>query len=152
VPVCTWRYAGEGELVLARIHPAHILPTEDEPGKHQCLPVFLAALAQRRVVGVWWQLWRAVLLEIARPRRRLGAGPRGKGPPLGKAPPPSRPAKGRFSMPCAARCLVVGGHCDIQAGCTRTAIEQARPVAPAAGNLIMLRVGEWVCGAGRFST
>jgi len=35
-----WRCAGEGELVLTRIHLAHILPAEDELGKPQFLPVF----------------------------------------------------------------------------------------------------------------
>jgi hypothetical protein len=43
-PACAWRFAGDGELVLARIHLAHILPAEDEPGKRQFLPVF-------------WRLW-----------------------------------------------------------------------------------------------
>ena len=26
----------------------------------------MAALAERRVVGVWWRLWRAVRVELAR--------------------------------------------------------------------------------------
>ena len=34
----SWRRGGEGELFLARIHLAHKLPLEGEPGKRQFFP------------------------------------------------------------------------------------------------------------------
>ena len=50
---------------------------------------FLAVFAKRRVVGGRWRLWRAVRVETAQPRSRLGPGPRAKSPPPGKAPQPA---------------------------------------------------------------
>src|ERR1019366_5556224 len=74
---------------LARIHPAPILSFEDKPVKPQ----------EHQLLHAFWRLWPsaaplvcrggaggALRVEIAQPRSGLGAGQRGKGPPLANRP------------------------------------------------------------------